>query len=67
MALFQVGNDIPPNFIASIEKGFLEAAQRGPLTGAPMVNTRFVLVGGKAHDVDSSDIAFRLAAAGALR
>ncbi|CDJ58196.1 hypothetical protein EMWEY_00048540 [Eimeria maxima] len=32
-----------------------------------MVNTRFVLQGGKAHDVDSSDLAFRLAAAGALR
>ncbi|OEH77033.1 elongation factor [Cyclospora cayetanensis] len=62
-----VGNDIPPNFISSIERGFLEEARRGPLTGAPMVNTRFVLQGGKAHDVDSSDIAFRLAAAGALR
>ncbi|KAL8442688.1 hypothetical protein Emed_007219 [Eimeria media] len=62
-----VGNDIPPNFIASIERGFLEAARKGCLTEAPLVNTKFVLQGGKAHDVDSSDIAFRLAAAGALR
>lgn len=62
-----MGNDIPPNFIASIERGFFEAAKKGGLTEAPLVNTRFVLQGGKAHDVDSSDIAFRLAAAGALR
>ncbi|KAL8435189.1 hypothetical protein Efla_006069 [Eimeria flavescens] len=62
-----VGNDIPPNFIASIERGFLEAAKKGGLADAPLVNTKFVLQGGKAHDVDSSDIAFRLAAAGALR
>ncbi|CDJ46059.1 elongation factor G, putative [Eimeria brunetti] len=62
-----VGNDIPPNFIASVERGFFEAARKGPLIGAPLVNTRFVLEGGKAHDVDSSDLAFRLAAAGALR
>ncbi|KAL8272485.1 hypothetical protein Esti_003608 [Eimeria stiedai] len=62
-----VGNDIPPNFVASIERGFLEAAKKGCLTEAPLVNTKFVLQGGKAHDVDSSDIAFRLAAAGALR
>ncbi|PHJ17057.1 elongation factor ef-g [Cystoisospora suis] len=62
-----VGNDIPPNYIPSIEKGFREAAKKGMLSGHPIINTRFVLQGGKSHDVDSSDIAFRLAAAGALR
>ncbi|CBZ52895.1 Translation elongation factor G, related [Neospora caninum Liverpool] len=62
-----VGNDIPPNFIPSIEKGFRETAKKGFLCGHPIINMRVVLKGGKAHDVDSSDIAFRLAAAGALR
>ncbi|PFH37994.1 putative elongation factor EF-G [Besnoitia besnoiti] len=62
-----VGNDIPPNFIPSIEKGFRETAKKGFLSGHPIINMRVVLKGGKAHDVDSSDIAFRLAAAGALR
>jgi elongation factor G len=60
------GNGIPPNFISSIEKGFLEATVAGPLTGHPVVGVRFVLVDGLAHEVDSNDLAFRLAAKGAF-
>jgi elongation factor G len=59
------GNDIPPNYVPSIEKGFREHAQLGLLTGHPVMNIRFVLQDGQAHEVDSSDIAFRLAAGGA--
>eukprot|EP00397_Hematodinium_sp_SG-2012_P012990 GEMP01013178.1.p1 GENE.GEMP01013178.1~~GEMP01013178.1.p1 ORF type:complete len:737 (+),score=154.60 GEMP01013178.1:22-2211(+) len=61
------GNEIPPNFIPSIQKGFLETAQAGLLSGHPLINTRIVLEDGAAHEVDSSDIAFRLAAAGAFQ
>jgi elongation factor G len=60
------GNDIPPNFVPSIEKGFREHSSKGLLTGHPVMNIRFVLQDGQAHEVDSSDIAFRLAAGGAF-
>lgn len=60
------GNDIPPTFVPSIGKGFMEAAAKGALAGYPMVNVRFVVNDGKAHDVDSSDLSFREAAKGAV-
>jgi len=61
------GNEIPPNFIPSISKGFIETAEKGLLSGHHVINTRIVLEDGAAHEVDSSDIAFRAAAAGAFR
>ncbi|EKX73124.1 translation elongation factor G1, putative [Theileria equi strain WA] len=61
-----IGNDIPPSFIPSIENGFRECAKKGLLSGRPMINTRFVLTDGASHEVDSSDIAFKLAAFGAF-
>lgn len=62
-----VGMNIPKNFVPSIEKGFLEICERGLLTGHKLAGVRFVLEDGAAHGVDSSDLAFRLAAAGAVR
>eukprot|EP00053_Salpingoeca_punica_P009406 m.84268 g.84268 ORF g.84268 m.84268 type:complete len:750 (-) comp15012_c0_seq1:222-2471(-) len=62
-----VGQNIPKNFIPSIEKGFLEACQKGPLTGNNLIGVRFTLLDGVAHAVDSNDMAFRMAAMGALR
>eukprot|EP00921_Rhytidocystis_pertsovi_P017036 GHVQ01026812.1.p2 GENE.GHVQ01026812.1~~GHVQ01026812.1.p2 ORF type:complete len:476 (+),score=66.73 GHVQ01026812.1:1655-3082(+) len=61
-----VGSAIPPNYIKSVEKGFKEAAKKGRLTGHPVINIRFVLTDGLTHEVDSSDLAFRLAAKGAF-
>lgn len=62
-----VGLNIPSQFIPSIEKGFREACEKGRLSGHPVVGCRFVLEDGQAHAVDSSDLAFRLAAASAFR
>lgn len=59
------GNEIPPNFVPSIEKGFRAATSKGLLTGHPLLNMKCVLEDGLAHDVDSSDQAFQAAAQGA--
>jgi len=57
-----IGNNIPPGFVPAIEKGFREAAQSGNLIGHPVEGTRVVLTDGNAHAVDSSEMAFKLAA-----
>ena len=62
-----VGNAIPPGFIAAIEKGFHEAANAGSLIGHPVQGFRVVLTDGNAHAVDSSEMAFKLAALHAFR
>src|SRR6266581_2396426 len=55
------GGAIPKNWIPSVERGIREAAERGYLAGFPMVDFRAALYDGKYHDVDSSDIAFKIA------
>merc|ERR1712129_458177 len=60
------GQEIPNNFVPSIEKGFRTSAAKGFLTGHPVINIRNVLLDGAAHDVDSSDQAFQAASAGAF-
>lgn len=61
------GNNIPPEFVPAIHKGFREAIEKGPLTGSAVMGVRVVLEDGAAHAVDSSELAFRAAALGAFR
>lgn len=61
------GGAIPNEYIPSCDKGFKEAMKKGSLIGFPIVNVRCVINDGQSHAVDSSDIAFQLAAIGAFR
>ena len=61
------GAAIPTEYIPSCDKGFKEAVKRGSLIGFPVVNIRCLVNDGQSHPVDSSDIAFQLAAIGAFR
>jgi elongation factor G len=62
-----VGGAIPRNFIPSVEKGVRQAMSEGILAGYPIVDMQVVLYDGSFHQVDSSDIAFQIAGAMALR
>lgn len=61
------GGAIPRNFIPSVEKGILEARKKGVLAGYPTVDFKVTLYDGSYHDVDSSDIAFKIAASKAFK
>jgi elongation factor G len=61
------GGAIPNQFIPSVEKGVRKALEDGILAGYPVVDVRVTLVDGKYHEVDSSDIAFQLAGALAVK
>jgi len=61
------GGSIPRNFIPSVEKGILEARKKGVLAGYPAVDFKVILYDGSYHDVDSSDIAFKIAATKAYK
>ncbi len=55
------GGAIPRNFIPAVEKGIQEARQKGVLAGFPTVDFRVILYDGSYHDVDSSELAFKIA------
>ncbi|KAG9123710.1 Elongation factor G, mitochondrial [Ceratobasidium sp. 392] len=61
------GGNIPSGYMPAIEKGFEEALQKGLLSGYPVTGCKFVLEDGSYHQVDSSELAFRLAAIGAFK
>ncbi len=61
------GGAIPAEFIGSVQKGVKETLENGILLGYPMVDMTVTLYDGSYHDVDSSDIAFKIAASQALQ
>ena len=62
-----MGGNVPSNYIPAVEKGFYEALEKGTLSGNSISGVRMVLQDGGFHAVDSSELAFRLAAIGAFR
>ncbi|MFQ5946698.1 MAG: elongation factor G [Anaerolineae bacterium] len=61
------GGTIPREFVPAVERGVTEALQTGILAGYPVTDIRTALVDGSYHDVDSSDIAFKIAASMAVK
>ena len=62
-----VGGAIPREFISSCDKGFQKTLEKGALAGAPITGVRVAINDGASHAVDSSDVAFQLAAIGAFK
>jgi elongation factor G len=62
-----VGGSIPKSFIPAVEKGFREACESGGLAGYPVVDIECTLYDGSFHDVDSSEIAFKICTIEAMR
>ena len=62
-----VGGKVPRQFIPAVEKGLAESLPDGPVAHSPVVDLRVTLLDGSAHAVDSSEMAFKIAAAQALR
>jgi len=61
------GGSIPREYIPAVEKGVREATENGALAGYPMVDLQVTLFDGSYHDVDSSEIAFKIAGSMALK
>jgi elongation factor G len=61
------GGAVPKNYIPAVEKGLRENMEKGPLAGYPVVNIKAVLYDGSYHDVDSNEMAFKIAASLAFK
>lgn len=61
------GENIPREYVPSIEEGLIQTFSSGPLLGCPLVDIKATLLDGKSHEVDSSPLAFSLAAAASFR
>jgi elongation factor G len=62
-----VGMNVPRNFVPAVEKGINEALKLGVLAGYPLVDLRVRFYDGKSHEVDSSEMAFKIAASMCLK
>jgi elongation factor G len=62
-----VGGAIPKEYIPAVEDGIIEAAQTGVLGGYPMVDVKVEIIDGTFHEVDSSEIAFKMAGSFAFK
>ena len=62
-----VGGAVPKNYFPAVEKGIAEAVQKGPLAAYPVVGVKAVLYDGSYHPVDSSEMAFKMAASQAFK
>ncbi|MBW1729578.1 MAG: elongation factor G [Deltaproteobacteria bacterium] len=62
-----VGMNVPRNFVPAVEKGIQEALQTGILAGYPVVDLKVRFFDGKSHEVDSSEMAFKIAASMCLK
>mmetsp|Transcript_4124 Transcript_4124/g.6403 ORF Transcript_4124/g.6403 Transcript_4124/m.6403 type:complete len:307 (-) Transcript_4124:28-948(-) len=62
-----IGNVIPPEYINAVEKGYMDSLEEGPFIGHPVQGVKFVLEDGQAHQVDSSEMAFRICARNAFK
>lgn len=62
-----VGGVVPKNYIPAVEKGVVDAMKKGVLASYPVVDVKVTLVYGSYHDVDSSDMAFQIAARQAFK
>ncbi|OGS24532.1 MAG: translation elongation factor G, partial [Elusimicrobia bacterium RIFOXYB2_FULL_48_7] len=61
------GGCIPKEYIPAIEKGIIEAMETGPLAGYPLIDMKVNLIYGSYHEVDSSEMAFKMAGSFALQ
>lgn len=61
------GGSVPKSYFPAVEKGLMEAKETGPIEGYPVVGVKATLVDGSYHDVDSSEMAFKIAASLAFK
>jgi len=62
-----VGGRVPKNYIPAVEKGVMEAQKEGVLAGYPIIDCKVTLYDGSFHPVDSSEMSFKIAGAGAFK
>ena len=62
-----VGGRVPREYVPAVEQGVIDAMAHGPWADSPVVDLRVTLLDGSAHEVDSSDLAFRICASAAFR